>query len=113
MTTAMQRAESHVAAAFRPERKERTAFILSGHKIKALVQAGRYPFPEACRLFGIAPGQIEEAHEWLRQDNYRLNRVYDTEVHGLTVEDLFMKAFFSHEEACLESNVVPFAVGAA
>ena len=113
MPTAMQKAELMIADAFRPERKERAATILSGHRIKMLVQAGRYTFPEACRLLEIQRGQVAEAYKWLDADNARMNRAYGTELYGLTAGDLFMKAFFSDEEACLSDNVVQFAVSAA
>ena len=96
---AMQKALDQIGDAFRPERKERQAIILTGHRVKTLVQDGRYSFAEACRLLKLSKGQVAEAFKWLVADNARMNAAYNSEVHGMNAQDYFMLGFINHEEA--------------
>lgn len=111
--SAVQNAEAHIADAFRPERKAQDAVLLAGYRIKELVQAGRYSFPEACRLLGVEKGQVASAFAWVGDDNYRMNRVHKCEVHDMHTRDYFLLGWFNDEESCLEDNVIQFPGRAA
>jgi hypothetical protein len=39
---ALDKCLAQIGDAFRPERKERQTTVISGHRVKALVEAGRY-----------------------------------------------------------------------
>ena len=96
---AIEQAEKQIADAFRPERRIRTSLLNNGHKIKYLVESGRYDFYDACNALLTNAKQVEEAFMWLQDDNSRMNVEYDTYVHGLDPDDYMMLGWINEQEA--------------
>lgn len=104
---ALENACDHIADAFRPERQQQTSNLFAGHRVKVLVDEGRYGFPEACRLLEVDAEQITQALKWLIDDNARLNATYDWYVHQQTPGDYIMVGWFKEQaDATRSDNVV-------
>jgi len=103
---AMTKALDHVSDEFRPERQQRRQIILQGHRVMSLVEAGRYSFPEACRLMEVDEQKITDAHLWLFHDNARMNDIFDTDIHFMSPADYVMTGWFAEQQRVQHSATV-------
>lgn len=98
MNKALEQTGRQIEDAFRPERLTRTHILANGHKIKYLVESGRYDYHGACKALLTNAKQVEEAFMWLQDDSTRLNVEYDTYVHGLDPADYMMLGWINEQE---------------
>lgn len=101
---AMQKALDHIGDEFRPERKDRKSILLQGHRVKTMVEAGRYSFPEACRLMLVDGHQVMDALNWLIDDNARMNVRFDTDTNYQQPHDYVMVGWFQDQSEAMLTN---------
>lgn len=107
--TALEKALKHVEDTFRTERQEKLSIILTGHRIKKLVEDGRYDYHDAVKALGVNVGEVYAAHYWLIDDNARLNALYECEIHRQLPSDWIMVGWMKDEE---EKKITKFSATA-
>jgi hypothetical protein len=106
MTSAIDKALAHIEDAFRQERKDKLSIMADGHRVKFLVDRGRFGFREACREAGVDATKIKEAFDWFVDDNARLNPTHNSNVHKMDLCDYTVVGWFQEqEEATRRDNV--------
>lgn len=103
---ALDRCLALIGETFRPERKERESVILSGHRVQALVEAGRYDFTEACRLLEVDAEKVSATLEWLIEDNSHMNAIHECYTHECSSNAFMMVGWFKEQTA---NKIVPLA----
>lgn len=94
----LQKTIMHIQDAFRDERKKNASILLNAHRIKELVDNGRYDFHTACKLLKTSSLEVKTALLWMIEDNARLNSAYDTQVHAQPAMDYITAGWFHDQE---------------
>lgn len=91
MASEIKTTERHIRDTFRPKRRTQVMTIYNYARAVELAEAGRFTLPEALRQMNITPKATRAAISWLENDDAKLNRKYDTDLHRLDIVEQRVK----------------------